>query len=133
MIANILAATCVWGACLAASPSAGETRVIDGDTIIVNDTRVRLKGLSCDELGTNDGEWQATVLQTRFSKAQEVSCELTGEKTYNREVGWCSLDGVDIGETMISLTSCQPCRRYDEGGKYDHLPITGPVPKYCKR
>lgn len=112
---------------------AGETYVRDGDTIVVNGTPVRLKGLSCDELNTNQGISQKYILQTWMNSASKVNCTLTGEKTYDREVGWCSLDGQDIGEFMIETTGCQPCRRYDTTGKYSHLPVDGPVPNYCRK
>jgi len=112
--------------------SAGETRVIDGDTVMVDDTRIRLKGLSCAELKTPLGQSQKLILITHFNSASRINCTLTGEKTYNREVGWCSLDDTDIGALMIETAGCQPCRRYDSDGRYSRFPITGAVPKYCK-
>lgn len=117
---------------LPAIAQAGETYVRDGDTIVVDSTPVRLSGLSCDELGTPKGEVQKMILITHLNSTTRVTCELTGAKTYDREVGWCALDGKDIGEIMIETAGCQPCRRYDEAGKYSRYPVTGPVPRYCK-
>jgi len=120
------------GLCLASPAFAGgENRVRDGDTVVVSGTPIRLKGLSCDELKTEAGQSQKLVLMSHFNSASEISCILTGETTYDREVGWCSLDGKDIGELMIETTNCQPCRRYDTEGRYDAYPVTGDVPKYC--
>jgi len=93
---------------------------------------VRLKGLSCAELGSGLGDFQRTFLVGWMARSKEVSCTLTSEKTYDRQVGWCSLDGFDIGHGMISAAYCQPCRRYDSDGRYAHLPVTRSVPKYCE-
>ncbi len=109
-----------------------ETRTIDGDTIVVDGTKVRLKGLSCAEAGTELGDSQTAFLKGWMSRSEKISCLLTGETTYDRQVGWCELDGFDIGIGMITSAYCQPCRRYDTTGKYKHLSVTGSIPNYCK-
>ena len=110
----------------------GDTYVRDGDTIVVDNVPVRLKGLSCDETNTEAGRQQSAYLKSLFEGATSLSCTLTQETTYDRRVGWCSLDGLDIGHIMIMHTNCQPCRRYDTTGKYSMHQVTGPVPNYCK-
>lgn len=66
-----------------------------------------------------------------------VTCKLNGDRTYDREVGRCSLaDGRDIGAVMIARGLCGRCARYDplrtyaavqrEAGLYK-----GAYPGYC--
>jgi len=113
------------------------THVRDGDTIEVSGVPVRLQGLTCDERGTALGK-SATQAVAALVKGQEVTCHLTGEKTYDREVGRCSLaDGRDIGTVLISKKLCGRCDRYDpqkayvkvqsEAGKF-----VGTFPGYCR-
>ena len=106
--------------------------VRDGDTIVIDDVPIRLKGLSCAEKGTELGDAQTAYLKQWMSTARTVDCKLTGETTYDRQVGWCEVDGIDLGAAMITNAYCNPCRRYDTTGKYDHLPVVGNIPKYCK-
>ncbi len=64
------------------------THVRDGDTIEVNGIAIRLSALDCPERGTRDGE-HANLLAQQFLTTKAV-CELTGAKTYDRLVGYCS-------------------------------------------
>jgi endonuclease YncB( thermonuclease family) len=113
------------------------TRVRDGDTIEVSDRAIRLKGLTCDERGTVFGE-TATEEVRRVIAEQTVSCVLTGERTYDRAVGWCSLsDGRDIGEILIAQGMCGRCDRYDPFRKYAAVQaqagmFSGNYPSYCR-
>ena len=112
---------------------AKQNYVRDGDTVVVDGVPIRIAGLSCSELTTMQGQSQKAVLVDHFNKASKIIYILTGAKTYDRSVGWVSLDGVDIGNLMITRAGCQPCRRYDVIGKYSKFPVTGDVPKYCER
>lgn len=113
------------------------THVRDGDTIEVSGVPVRLQGLNCDERGTALGE-SATAAVTRLVHQGPVSCALTGDKTYDREVGRCSLpDGRDIGAVLISQGQCGRCERYDPQGAYIEPqrragPFRGRSPGYCR-
>ena len=64
------------------------THVRDGDTIEVNDVAIRLSALNCPENGTQKGNY-ATEVAKQFTGLKAV-CELTGAKTYDRLVGYCS-------------------------------------------
>ena len=48
---------------------------------------------------------------------REVRCELDGERTYDRCVAICYLDGVDIAATMVSQGLARDCERFS-GGRY---------------
>jgi len=108
-----------------------DTYVRDGDTIVVSNTPIRLKGLSCPELGQPGGQDAKRFLSNWLANASEIECDLTGETTYDREVGWCKIDGNDIGFEMIMEGLCEPCRRYDTDGRYAALPVDELVPSYC--
>ncbi|WP_208856319.1 thermonuclease family protein [Leisingera aquaemixtae] len=112
------------------------TRVRDGDTIEVSGVPVRLQGLTCDERGSPLGD-SATRAMKALVRGKAVSCDLTGEKTYDREVGRCSLpDGRDLGIVLIAQGQCGRCAQYDRGGAYFSVqraagPFRGKMPGYC--
>ncbi|WP_156434789.1 thermonuclease family protein [Bradyrhizobium lablabi] len=90
----------------------GPARVVDGDTVVVAGTRVRLKGVDAAELGTPRGENARRVMATLVSGT--VTCRLTGEKTDGREVGYCTTaDGSDINRAIIAQGAALACPRYD--------------------
>ncbi len=113
------------------------THVRDGDTIEVNGQAIRLNGLTCDERGTPLGT-QATMAMQALASGAQVTCTLTGEQTYDREVGRCVLsDGRDLGAEMIAQGVCGRCGRYDPLRTYaaaqqEAGPFAGAYPGYCR-
>jgi endonuclease YncB( thermonuclease family) len=90
----------------------GSARVVDGDTVVVAGTTVRLKGVDAAELGTPRGENARRMMVALVTS--ELTCHLTGEKTHNREVGYCvTADGVDINQAIIAVGAALACPRYD--------------------
>jgi len=92
------------------------THVRDGDTIQVNGTAIRLAALDCPERGTKGGN-DATVIAKQFQGLQ-ATCELTGAKTYDRLVGYCSINGTDFGRYMMQNSACKVWEKYDVWNKY---------------
>ena len=92
------------------------THVRDGDTIEVEGIAVRLSALDCPENGTQKGN-QATKLAKQFVGI-EAKCELTGAKTYDRLVGYCSVGGSDFGLYMMNNSSCKVWEKYDVWDRY---------------
>ena len=108
---------------LAISPitaAASEYSVRDVDTVVVDGVPIRLQGVDGPELGTSSGRdakrWMVNHLQTGTT----LRCDLTGERTYDRYVGVCYLDGEDIGAAAIAAGHALDCARYS-GGRYSHL------------
>jgi endonuclease YncB( thermonuclease family) len=66
------------------------THVRDGDTIEVAGKPIRLQGLNCNEEGTALGEAASTAISHLVTNG-EITCELSGEMTYDREAGTCYL------------------------------------------
>jgi len=90
----------------------GPARVIDGDTVVVANTTVRLKGVDAAELGTPRGDDARRVMAALVTG--RLHCRLTGEKTYGREVGYCTTaDGTDINRAIIARGAALACPRYD--------------------
>ena len=91
-------------------------RVRDGDTIEVNGVAIRLSALDCPERGTRGGE-HANRLAQQFLNTKAV-CELTGAKTYDRLVGYCSIENQDFGLFMMLNSACKLWKKYDVWGRY---------------
>ena len=92
------------------------THVRDGDTIEVNGIAVRLSALDCPENGTQQGN-RATKIAKQF-QGSPAKCELTGAKTYDRLVGYCSVGGTDFGLFMMQNSSCKVWEKYDVWDRY---------------
>jgi endonuclease YncB( thermonuclease family) len=94
------------------STISGSGRVVDGDTVVVAGTTVRLKGVDAAELGTPRGENAKRAMLALVTS--ELTCRLTGEKTHGREVGYCfTSDGVDLNQRIIASGAALACPRYD--------------------
>ena len=92
------------------------THVRDGDTIEVNNVPIRLAALDCPERGTRDGDY-ASLIAKQF-QGQQATCELTGAKTYERLVGYCSINGADFGRYMMQNSACKVWEKYDVWNRY---------------
>ncbi|GAA6199608.1 thermonuclease family protein [Aquicoccus sp. SU-CL01552] len=92
------------------------TKVRDVDTIVVAGTPVRLNGLDGPEVSTQVGK-AAALFMGRLVSGKVITCELNGERTYDRWVGVCFLDGQDIAAVAVSQGYALDCPRYS-GGRY---------------
>ena len=92
------------------------THVRDGDTIEVNNVPIRLAALDCPERGTQQGDTASKIAQ-QFLGSQ-AKCELTGAKTYDRLVGYCSINGTDFGRYMMQNSACKVREKYDVWNRY---------------
>ena len=116
-----------WGEASEASVSKIDTRAVsvlkgtithvrDGDTFEINGIPVRISALDCAENSTPEGK-KITRFAKKFLGKQAV-CELTGAKTYDRVVGYCSIEGKDFARTMMNETSCKLWAKYDVWDRY---------------
>jgi endonuclease YncB( thermonuclease family) len=88
----------------------GRATVIDGDTITIDGTRVRLEGIDAPETSQtcgrrwvgwwNCGAAAAKALQG-FTAGRRVDCEKQGHDKYGRVLGVCFVDGRDINGEMV--------------------------------
>lgn len=95
------------------------TVVRDVDTIVVAGIPVRLNGLDGPETTTRIGR-EARAFMVRLVRGEMVICRLNGDRTYDRWVGVCYLDGQDIGSITVANGHALDCRRYS-GGRYHEL------------
>jgi endonuclease YncB( thermonuclease family) len=88
----------------------GYARIIDGDSLMVGGTEVRLHGIDAPELFqrcTRDqrevqcGREAARHL-TALIAGQMVTCERRDIDRYGRTVAICSVDAVDLGRAMVA-------------------------------
>jgi endonuclease YncB( thermonuclease family) len=56
----------------------------------------------------------ATAVLRRLVGGERVACELAGAVTYDHEVGRCTVEGRDLGTSLIAASVCTRCARYDE-------------------
>jgi len=96
--------------------SGSVTHVRDGDTIEVNNIPIRLAALDCPEKGTKKGDYASRV--AKQFKGLTAKCELTGAKTYDRLVGYCSIEGTDFGLFMMQNSACKVWEKFDVWDRY---------------
>ena len=92
------------------------THIRDGDTFEVQGTPVRISALDCPENSTSSGQ-KATRFTKQF-KGKQAVCELTGAKTYDRVVGYCSIGGKDFAQIMVDNKFCKFWPKYDVWNRY---------------
>ena len=87
----------------------GAARVVDGDTIWIGDTKIRLHGIDAPEakqLCYRDNQpWRcgeaATEALRRLIGNNPVRCEDHGSDRYGRMIGRCYVQGDDIEAWMV--------------------------------
>ena len=92
------------------------THVRDGDTFEVKGVPIRIAVLDCPENNTSEGK-TATRFAKQF-KGKQAICELTGKTTYDRKVGYCSIDDKPFEEIMVENTSCEYWCKYDVWNRF---------------
>jgi endonuclease YncB( thermonuclease family) len=102
----------------------GKCRVIDGDTIEIGRTRIRIAGIDAPELDHPYGQ-KARWAMVRLCKGQVITADITGELSYDRYVATCFLpDGRDLGAELVREGLAIDWPRYS-GGRYRGLEPPG--------
>lgn len=119
----------------------GTPTVIDGDTIKVSGTTIRLNGIAAPEMSDPGGAAARQAL-IAITQGKSVSCKPDGTYTHGRTVAICTADGADIAETLIRDGYARDCARYS-GGRYaiaeakaaedgSQIAHIYPLPGYCR-
>jgi endonuclease YncB( thermonuclease family) len=100
----------------------GTGRVVDGDTLDVGPTRVRLEGIDAPEIAqtcqTAKGEsWDcgvaAAAMLRKLAEHKDLACDRTGTDRYRRVLATCyGDDGIDIDEAMVRVGLARAFVRY---------------------
>jgi endonuclease YncB( thermonuclease family) len=91
----------------------GPAYVKDGDTVVVAGVTVRLKGVDAPEQADKYGPDATEGM--RDIVGDWLRCGLTGEKTHDREVGYCTNAAhQDIGEAIIKKGLALACECFSD-------------------
>lgn len=109
----------------------GTARVIDGDTLEVAGTRVRLAGIDAPELQQRcrDGApcgWQARqhLAGLILGHGGRVRCTIEGADIYGRSLAACRVGPHDLGEAMVRAGHAIP---WEPRGRSRYEPLRRPV------
>ena len=118
--------------CAAPAPAladdlSGQASIIDGDTLEIHGTRIRLWGVDApesnqlcrgeDSLQYRCGAKAANELDA-FIARRPVDCSPVSLDQYRRTVAVCSIDGVDLAEWLVRNGLALDWPKYSKG-KYD--------------
>ena len=106
----------------------GEAEVIDGDTIIINDIRIRFTGSDAPEsyffgktqkcLDGKGREWECGNAATQKLKDlinnQTVRCTDEGQDRYGRTLGICYVGAMDLQAEMVKSGMAVAYLRYSD-------------------
>ena len=87
----------------------GPARVLDGDTLKIGGTRIRIDGIDAPESGQicqrGGRPWRcgdaATAQMDSLVGGRDVTCEDRGTDRYGRTIGLCRAGGRDLGSAMV--------------------------------
>jgi len=100
----------------------GTAYVVDGDTIRIQKTQVRLFGVDAPEINHPYGK-KAKWALVSLCKGQKVRAEITAEDAHGRTVAKCSLeDGRDLSAEMVKLGLAIDWPKFSDG-KYRSLEV----------
>lgn len=102
----------------------GPARVVDGDTIVIKKTSIRLFGIDAPEINHPYGQ-KAKWAMVNLCKGKMVSCEITETDVHGRCVGKCTLpDGRDLSAELVKMGLAIDWPKFS-GGIYSPLEVPG--------
>ncbi len=111
---------CLIGSSTFAADITGIARVVDGDTIWIDETKIRLHGIDAPEMKQKcfrkDTPWSCGKVATKYLKNligdSKVTCDDLGRDRYDRMIGKCRVRNLDIGAEMVSGGMAHAYRKY---------------------
>ena len=87
----------------------GNAKVIDGDTIHIGDKKIRLHAIDAPEKQqkcmNNGKKWSCGLESTSFLKSligdDKIKCDTIGQDRYNRYIGVCFKNNLDLNSEMV--------------------------------
>lgn len=103
-------------------PLTGVATVVDGDTLDLHGTRVRLWGVDAPEWNTPMGAVAKITMRQLLAKGP-LTCHDTEARSHGRTVATCSFqDGEDLGRDLIRMGVALDCPGYSNGFYADDEP-----------
>lgn len=100
----------------------GPARIVDGDTLVIKKTQIRLFGVDAPEMNHPYGK-KAKWELVKLCKGQTVRAETTDQDAHGRTVAKCTLpDGRDLSAEMVKAGLAIDWPKYS-GGKYRPLEV----------
>ena len=105
-----LTALMLMGAVAKAADLAGVPRIVDGDTLAIGATKVRLEGIDAPEtdqycINATGVRWtcgiEARDKLVAHVAGREITCTSSGIDAYKRTLGACRLNGEDLNRWMV--------------------------------
>lgn len=101
-------------------PITGTAEVVDGDTLRIGDTKIRLFGIDapearqvCESEETSWGCGEASTRQLQsLVEGQPVACLVRGIDDYGRSLAVCTVGGLELNRTMVAQGWAVAFRRY---------------------
>lgn len=93
-------------------------RVIDGDTIIADEIKIRLWGIDAPEK-KSDYYFASKLLLESLLQDGKLKCKFIEKDRYKRHVMHCLIDGVDVGSMMVHMGMAKDYSKYS--GDYYQL------------
>ena len=100
------------------------SRVIDGDTFVVNGKKIRLCGINAPKNNQIEGQKSTQYLEQLIG-SKFVSCKIVGSGTpcdgrsnatsYDRTVAQCFIGGEDVGCLMVRSGNAKDFKRFSDG------------------
>jgi micrococcal nuclease len=102
----------------------GRAYVVDGDTVVIQKTQIRLFGVDAPEMDHPHGK-NAKWALFNLCKGKTIRAEVTDQDAYGRTVAKCYLqDGRDLSAEMVKLGLAIDWPKFS-GGKYSSMEVAG--------
>ena len=102
----------------------GPAYVVDGDTVVIQKTQIRLFGVDAPEIDHPHGK-NAKWALVSLCKGKTIRAEVTEQDAYGRTVAKCYLqDGRDLSAEMVKLGLAIDWPKFS-GGKYGSMEVPG--------
>jgi endonuclease YncB( thermonuclease family) len=107
----------------AAEPISGIPRIVDGDTLTIGNTKIRLASIDAPEsdqicLDANRQKWtcgiEARDHLVALIKDKTIDCVATGADAYGRTLAVCSVAGVNLNKWMVQQGWALAFTRYSK-------------------
>lgn len=89
-------------------------RIIDGDTFVANNQKIRLWGIDTPERNQPYAQEATDFLQKLTSKG-DLTCDYKDTDRYQRIVMRCFIDGEDIGSNLVENGLAKDFKKYSDG------------------